>query len=542
MKKTLYKSLPYLILAALIGLIGSLFQSAMSLMMMDVIDLALAGEVSQLTSAAKGLFLFLFLSIPINVIKVLTRTQYTKKTMLNLKSYYLSKLFDKDINEFQEENNGRYLSNLTNDMESIEQKYTLSILDLVLGVIDFLVALLLLAYIQKTLVIIAIAVGVVIGGLSVFSGKPLQKPEGEKSKRLTKYTEYIKEILGAFAIIKNNNLEQRITTNFKDYSNSVQQKNYDIDKKFTYINAIQQLFMFALMIGGLAYVIYLAASESFISAGGLILVFNNFGRVVGPIFQLTEITPKIASVNLLFKEMDDILENKSTYRETLSLSNLTEGIIFTDVAYDYGENLVFENANITFEVGKKYLIIGPSGQGKSTLLKLLRKYFAPTNGQILIDNQNFVETKKLDVFSQLANIEQQVFLFEDTLKNNITLYKDYTQQEILDAINKGGLTNVVNEFSDGLDHMILDNGKNVSGGQKARIAIARGLITKARIILLDEAFASLDETVAKQIEQTLLSLDNVMVINVSHVVFKDSMAQYDKVYVVNNQQILPLEV
>lgn len=542
MKKTLYKSLPYLLLAALIGLIGSLFQSAMSLMMMDVIDLALAGEVSQLTSAAKGLFLFLFLSIPINVIKVLTRTQYTKKTMLNLKSYYLSKLFDKDINEFQEENNGRYLSNLTNDMESIEQKYTLSILDLVLGVIDFLVALLLLAYIQKTLVIIAIAVGVVIGGLSVFSGKPLQKPEGEKSKRLTKYTEYIKEILGAFAIIKNNNLEQRITTNFKDYSNSVQQKNYDIDKKFTYINAIQQLFMFALMIGGLAYVIYLAASESFISAGGLILVFNNFGRVVGPIFQLTEITPKIASVNLLFKEMDDVLENKSTHRETLSLSNLTEGITFTDVAYDYGENLVFENANITFEVGKKYLIIGPSGQGKSTLLKLLRKYFAPTDGQILIDNQNFVETKKLDVFSQLANIEQQVFLFEDTLKNNITLYKDYTQQEILDAINKGGLTNVVNEFSDGLDHMILDNGKNVSGGQKARIAIARGLITKARIILLDEAFASLDETVAKQIEQTLLSLDNVMVINVSHVVFKDSMAQYDKVYVVNNQQILPLEV
>src|SRR5690606_22315655 len=161
-------------------------------------------------------------------------------------------------------------------------------------------------------------------------------------------------------------------------------------------------------------------------------------------------------------------------------------------------NPVLENINLKLEAKKKYLIIGPSGGGKSTVLKLLRKYHNPTNGEILFDDVSLKDIKKETYFKSISNIEQNIFLFEDTIKNNLTLYKDYSDEEIQDAIRKAGLTDFINSLKDGLDIVIYDNGKNISGGEKSRIAIARGLINKSKIILLDEAFASLDPTRAKE--------------------------------------------
>jgi len=128
-------------------------------------------------------------------------------------------------------------------------------------------------------------------------------------------------------------------------------------------------------------------------------------------------------------------------------------------------------------------------------------------------------------------------LFEDSLYNNITLYKNYSQDEIKEAIKNAGLTSFIENLPGGLGYKITDNGKNISGGEKARIAIARGLITRADLIFLDEAFASLDMETAIRIEQTLLALKDVTVINVSHVVFDKTKEQYDNIITVKNKGI-----
>lgn len=539
MKQALKKTRPWFILVALVALVLALVNAKMSLLMMEIVDFALSGQSNQLLELGKELLIYALFLIPLDFLMVTSKTQYLKKSMLSVKGYYLSRLFSKNINEFQDENNALYLSNLTNDMNTLETKYYEPLLQIVIGSINFIVAIVLIAYIQPWVLLIALLFGVVMVGFSQLLGKPLQKPEKEKSTRLSEYTTYLKEIIGAFPIIKNNNLQQKISDNFYEYSKKVQFKNYEIDKKSTYLSAIQHAIIFAISTFGLAYVIVYSAKNNALTAGGVLLIVNNMGRIIGPLFEMMEITPKLKSVDLLVKEMDKNLTNKNTHEETLSLNHI-DHLTFNDVAYQYDDNLVFSDVNLKFEPNKKYLIIGPSGQGKSTLLRLLRKYFAPTQGRILVNEQDLLDTKKIDYFNHLANIEQQVFLFEETLLNNITLFKDYPIEKIHQAIKQGGLENVVNEFEDGLDHMILDNGKNISGGQKARIAIARGLISDAKIILLDEAFASLDETVARQIEQTLLNLENVMVINVSHVVFKNTLDQYDEVLVVNHKQIKPL--
>jgi ABC-type multidrug transport system fused ATPase/permease subunit len=182
--------------------------------------------------------------------------------------------------------------------------------------------------------------------------------------------------------------------------------------------------------------------------------------------------------------------------------------------------------------------VGPSGGGKSTVLKLLRKYFNPKEGKILVDETVLRDIKKESYFANIANIEQQVFLFEDTVRNNLTLYKDYSEDEINAALEKSGLTDFISGLANGLESMIYDNGNNISGGERSRIAIARGLLNQAKIIFLDEAFASLDLEKAKAIEQVILGLEDVTVINVSHVVFDEHKALYDEIFVVKNKTIL----
>ena len=183
------------------------------------------------------------------------------------------------------------------------------------------------------------------------------------------------------------------------------------------------------------------------------------------------------------------------------------------------------------------MLVGPSGGGKSTLLRLLRKYFLPQNGEILIDEIPLKDIRKDQYFANIANIEQNVFIFEDTARNNLTLYKEYDEADIERAIEMAGLKEFVSGLPEGLDTVIYDNGKNISGGERSRIAIARGLLNNAEIMFLDEPFANLDAETAAAIEKNILDLPGVTVINVSHVVFRENQDRYDGRYLVSEKKV-----
>jgi ABC-type multidrug transport system fused ATPase/permease subunit len=216
------------------------------------------------------------------------------------------------------------------------------------------------------------------------------------------------------------------------------------------------------------------------------------------------------------------------------LPEFKQGIEFKNVEFSYEEEeqRILSDINLKVKKNGKYLIVGPSGGGKSTLLKLFRKYFEPTSGNITIDGFDLRDVKRDQYFKLVANIEQQVFIFEDTIKNNITLYKEYTDQEVNAALEASGLTEFVKNSPDGLDSILYDNGKNISGGERSRLVIARALLNKASILFMDEAFASLDMERAREIEKTILGLKDMTVINVSHVIFKDTRELYDRVIMV----------
>ena len=362
----------------------------------------------------------------------------------------------------------------------------------------------------------------------------------ERSNLFEGYTSYTKEVLSAFHIIKSNNLRDRIQNSFNEKSTQVQQKGYVVDKILSYIQASENILINLMMYMVLAICGFMTI-EGVITIGGAFLVIQGLQKVMWPVMNLTEQLPKIFTVKDLIKKIEETLKNEDTYEETVPFDQFNESITLKNVDFGYEEaDNILEDVQLELKKGGKYLIVGPSGGGKSTLLKLLRKYFNPTKGEILIDGHSLKDIKKQDFFSHVANVEQQVFIFEDTLRNNITLYKDYSEEEIEEALQKSGLTEFVASLPNGLDTMIYDNGKNISGGERSRVVIARGLLAHASIIFLDEAFAALDMERAKEIEESILGLEGITVINVSHVLFKDTKHRYDKVLKVNHQQVVSM--
>jgi len=542
MLKTIRAFLPQLLLLALCAAISATADIFLALKMRDMIDLTQSGQYSgidQIVLLSSGIMVvYAFGIFTFTYFKAL----FLKKAMTKMKNRYVRRVFKKNINEFQRDNNSTYLSSLTNDYDQIELNLLEPIVDLIFGLVNLAAGIMLFLIVDYRILLIALGLMAINLVISALSSKPLNKHNKERSQLFGDYTGYIKEVLSAFHIIKTNNLEDKIRKDFHDKSEKIQHKGFIIDRVKSYFFALQNS-SFTMVFFGLISIIGWMALRGEITVGAVVLIIQSAEKIIWPIATFSEALPKIFSVKAIFKRIDETLKNKTDYQETLDFPGFASAIEMHNMTFAYEEDApVLDNVNLEFRKGHKYLIVGPSGGGKSTILKLLRKYFNPVAGDITIDGIPLKDVKKEQYFAHIANIEQNVFLFEDTVKNNLTLYKDYSDDEIADAVKRAGLTDFVANLPDGLDSMIYDNGKNISGGERSRLAIARGLINKSDIIFLDEAFANLDAEKAKAIEKSLLDLKGVTIINVSHVVFKDHQQMYDDVLVVKNKNATSLEM
>lgn len=536
MRKSIKKAFPYLLLAFGVIVCSAILEGYLSIYMMKIVDSTIGGNKDLFKEQSKTLLIIAALLLPTSILSSYTLGLYKKKALVAIKGDYIKEVFDKNINEFQRDNNAKYLSAITNDMNTIEINYINGILEAGRNIIRFILAVAIIAFISPWALAIGLGISILSTLLAVFLGKPLQKHHNQRSELFEGYTSYIKEVLGAFHIIKSNDLSNKVYKDFYGKSKDIQEKGYLIDKIYTYFSAAENFLISTSFLGITAIVIYMSLIGK-VTFGGVVLIVNNLEKLIFPIMEFVEWIPKIFSVKTIFAKLEDTLLNQGDYKETLELENFNNSIKIKDLSFSYEDNNVLNNISLELKKGEKYLIIGPSGGGKSTLLKLLRKYFNPNKGAIYIDDNNLMDITKESYFKNISNVEQQVFLFEDTLRNNITLYKEYTEEEINDVVDKSGLKEFVEGLPKGLDTMIYDNGKNISGGERSRVAIARGLLSKSNIIFLDEAFASLDTKVAKEIEETLLDLEDITVINVSHIIFEDTKEKYDGIFKIINSRV-----
>ncbi len=535
--KMLLKAWQPFFLLIISQIILQFFAIFMSLMIRDLFDAAVAGDSALLVAKAP---LFIALSIgllPFNIWLSYVRALFIRKADAITKQRYLKRVFAKNINEFQSSGISRYINDITNNTNTLEERYYRQITIVVMSVTNFLGSLIIIISINWESLAFILPIIALIFFLMYKTGGFLKKPEAEKAEYLEEYTRYAKESLAAFRIVKSFQLEQKIINDFDQRSKNVQDKSHEIERRATYLQAMNQLFTSAIALFGMLIGIR-AVSKGYISIGVLLITIVAISNMIHPIFMLSEALPHIRSVEPIFKKMEEHLKNRHEQKINQPYQGLAQQIELSELSFDYPDIPVLKNASALFKKGGKYLIVGPSGSGKSTILRLLRKYFNPDQGQILLDQTSLSEIETESYYHKLANIEQNVFIFDDTIRNNITLYHEIPEEEFNQAIQAAGLENLLASRKNGAEDILVNNGAELSGGEKARIAIARGLLSEAEIILLDEPFASLDDETAQKIEQSLFALPEVTVINVSHIIFEDTKHLYDKIYLVKDGQII----
>lgn len=533
MVKKLFKVSPYLILALLATGLNSFLDGLANLRITEMLDNAINGQMGELRRQIPGMLAIAIVLVPMGILVGMASNLFKRKANVALKKYYMEKVFGKNIAEFQKENNAKYLSAMTNDFKTLETNLITGIYTVFEGVMTFIVGIWLLSTVDARMILLAVILILINLAISAVASKPSKKAHKERSDMFDAYTSYIREILSAFHIVKNYNLQQRVKDDYDRKSEEIQHKGFIIEKMLSYVMCLENFLMNFSIFGMVILIGYFAVTGK-VSVGGVLLVINGIQKMTWPLFNISENLPKLFTSGDLIKKIEKTLENSDTHVETADLPDFMDTIKFRNVEFCYEDSEEPVLTDINFEVKKngKYLVVGPSGGGKSTLLKLFRKYYNPTKGMISIDGHDLKDVKREDYYKLIGNIEQQVFIFEDTVRNNLTLYKDYSDEEIEAAIEAAGLTEFVRQLPNGLDTVIYDNGRNISGGERSRLVIARALLGKAKILLMDEAFASLDMERAREIERTILNLKDITVINVSHVIFKDTKQLYDRVLTV----------
>ena len=215
---------------------------------------------------------------------------------------------------------------------------------------------------------------------------------------------------------------------------------------------------------------------------------------------------------------------------------MTKQICVKDVTFHYEKGKpVLQGISVQFEAGKKYAIVGGSGSGKTTLLNLLMQTYENYGGSIQYDGVPLSRILSDSLFQTVSLVQQNVFVFNDTIYNNVTLYKTFPEQDVQSAIKRAGLSELVHRH--GKDYVCGENGSALSGGEKQRISIARALLRKTSVLLMDEATATLDEITANEIMSSILSIKDLTGIVVTHRLDENVLKQYDRIIVLHNGKV-----
>lgn len=532
-----YKNIPAFTLAIFAAVVGGSLNLILSWIIKQLIDTA-AGEANALPllTLLKISGGFLLLCALAFLLRYLSFPYYIRRAMCQYKEFALQKLLGKSISSFRDESTATYLSALSNDATSIETDYLEQQFDLLTKILTFVGALALMLWYSPLLTLIAFAITLLPLAASILTGNKLAPVEKKVSTANAKFTAALNECLSGFSVIKSFQAEKEIFNFFLRSNRELEDEKFSKRRLKTLVGMIGALAGIFAQLGVFIAGTWLVLSTHALTGGTVILFVNLMNFVIDPIATLPGLLASRRAAKGLMGKLAEALEKNPTAEGHRDINELKEGLRLDDLSFAYEEGKdVLHHLSARFEAGKAYAVVGGSGSGKSTLLHLLMAGNTGYQGQIFFDDTELRDLSTSSLYHLISTIQQNVFVFNASIRDNVTMFRDFPQAELDRAIHSAHLDELIERR--GEDSLCGENGSALSGGEKQRISIARSLLKQTRLLLADEATSSLDAQTAHQVTSDILDLQGITRIIVTHTLEEALMKRYDGILVLKDGRI-----
>jgi ABC-type multidrug transport system fused ATPase/permease subunit len=486
-------------------------------------------------------FLFAGVFLVILVLSLVSRKIFVNRFIMtglaNYKNSIFERVLNKDIGEFENATSGKFINAFTNDLVSIEQNYlmgTVKIISQILLLVATIVAMATINFLMMGAVIVALSIPLIY---ALFFSDKLVKKETETSDVNESFVDQVRDLLNGFTVIKSFNSEKKVLKLFKIKNfvlEDTKKERREVSDSMSIVGAMASIIIVSVIIvfGG-----YLTFTGSITI--GVVLGFVQLSNYLSePILELFPLMSNRKASKTLVYKVSNTLNDTNIAPQKKEIFDFEDKISFDKLTFSYvnNDNSTLNDINIEFLKGRSYAIVGLSGGGKSTLLRLIQGYYDNYKGSLKLDEMEISKLSPSSISQLVSVIEQNVFLFDSSILENITLFNNFPQEKIDHAVKQAGLAPLIKEKRH--DYNCGEGGRNLSGGEKQRVSIARALLKDSKILLVDEATSALDTSTSKEIMDSILQLDGITRLVVTHKIEKDQLKRFDEIIVLNNGMIL----
>lgn len=462
--------------------------------------------------------------------------RFLQRAMQQYRDYAFSRLTQKSLRSFSKEGTALYVSALTNDCTSIENNYLAATFTLIELLFCFLGALIMMLYYSPVMLVLAVALSFLPVAVSMTAGNRLTEQEKEISKKNERFVSIVNELLSGFPVIKSFRAEAQASRLFSQRNEQAEEAKKNKRRTEQLISLLANDAGIIAQMGIFLAGAWLAISGKGVTAGVVIVFVQLMNYILNPISQVPLLWSNRKAAIALMEKLSDALSENVREEGREKLNGFSEKIEVKDLTYGYEpESHVLKDMDAQFDAGKSYAIVGGSGSGKSTLLNLLMGSSSNYQGEICIDGVSIKNIESESLYQLMTSVQQNVFVFNDTIRNNVTMFHEFPDKEVTLALERSGLSEFIEKR--GEDFVCGENGANLSGGERQRISIARALLRKSPILLVDEATAALDAATARAVSFSILNLVGMTRIVVTHRLEEAILRRYDKILVMKNGTI-----